>query len=387
MSRRVTGVQPAVLKWARQSQGYTIEDVAARLRRRPEEIAAWETGEKSPTYVQLERLAYKVYKRPLAVFFLPKPPSEPSLKQEFRTLPEFEIDRLSADTRYQLRVARSLQISLQELTEGSNPAKRKIFKDVELSPASGDASIAATLREYLEIPFSTQTSWRSTERALRAWRDAVENVGVFVFKNSFKQRDISGFCLVDPDFPIIYLNNSTAKSRQIFTLFHELTHLLLHQSDIGKADDAYIEYLPPYERNIERFCNAVTAEFLIPSADFVRQIELVSVAREELIEDLAARYSVSRESILRRMLDMKLVSQEYYERKAAQWAQEAEESAGDGGNYFLTQAAYLGENYLSLVFAKYYKGEITAEQTADYLGVRTKSLEGLESVVLGKSHS
>ena len=69
MTEKVTGTQPSVLRWARESQGYSIEEVASRLKRDPSEVAAWETGAESPTYVQLETLAYKIYKRPLAVFF------------------------------------------------------------------------------------------------------------------------------------------------------------------------------------------------------------------------------------------------------------------------------------------------------------------------------
>ena len=46
----------------------------------------------------------------------------------------------------------------------------------------------------------------------------------------FQAEGLFGFCLQDDEFPIIYLNNSAAKSRQIFSLFHELAHLLLRTS-------------------------------------------------------------------------------------------------------------------------------------------------------------
>ncbi len=87
MAEQVTGIQTSVLQWARESQGFSIDEVANRMKRDPAEITAWESGESAPTYVQLETLAYKIYKRPLAVFFLPQPPSEPDPEREFRTLP------------------------------------------------------------------------------------------------------------------------------------------------------------------------------------------------------------------------------------------------------------------------------------------------------------
>jgi len=42
---------------------------------------------------------------------------------------------------------------------------------------------------------------------------------VFVFKDAFRAEDYCGFSLFDPVFPLIYVNNSMPKSRQIFTLF------------------------------------------------------------------------------------------------------------------------------------------------------------------------
>ena len=276
MAIPVAGIQPSVLRWARESQGYSIDDVAQHLKREPAEIEAWEKpGTAAPTYAQLENLAFKLYKRPLAVFSLPGPPPEPSVKKEFRSLPDFELDRLAADTRYPLRVAHAYQISLRELNEGVNPATRKIFKDVRLSDTASVDKAADSIRSYLGITLKAQSAWKTSDEALKFWRNAVEEAGIFVFKHSFKQKSISGFCLVDDEFPVIYLNNSTAKTRQIFSLFHELAHLLLSVNAISKFDRAYVEHLPPKEKRIEQFCNALAAEFLIPSDDFAAQLRLV----------------------------------------------------------------------------------------------------------------
>jgi Zn-dependent peptidase ImmA (M78 family) len=302
MPHPVTGVKGAILRWARETQGISIEDVAAEIGREPDEIESWEAEEGAPTYAQLEKLAYGLYKRPLAVFFLPQPPPEPSLAQEFRTLPDFEIEKLSPDTRYHLRLARSLQISLYELHEGVNPAERKIFNDLDFSEARNVGEAAARLRSYLEISLTAQIALNSNDAALKAWRLKIEECGVYVFKSSLKQRDVSGFSLDDETFPLIYLNNSTPKTRQIFTLFHELTHLLTNVSSITKLDQSYLAQLSQSDRRLEQFCNAVTAECLVPSTDFSIQIEGRAQFGDEFIGSLADRYHVSRETILRRLL-------------------------------------------------------------------------------------
>lgn len=352
MTSPVAGIQPAVLRWARESQGYSVEDVALHLKRDPAEITAWESqdGEAAPTYAQLESLAYGLYKRPLAVFFLPAPPREPSLKQEFRTLPEFELDQLAADTRYQLRMAHAFRLSLRELNEGVNPSARKIFRDLALAATADVRKVALKMREYLGISLAAQASWPSDDEALRNWRNIVEDAGVFVFKHAFRQKGISGFCLADGEFPIIYLNNSTAKTRQIFTLFHELAHVLLNVNAISKFDESYVDHLPQKERRIERFCNALAAEFLIPSDDFSRQIDSLRRIDDESIENLARRYRVSREAVLRRILDRGMVDATYYEAKVKQWAAESGDG-GSGGNYYATQATYLGEKLRTRVKA------------------------------------
>ena len=95
---------------------------------------------------------------------------------------------------------------------------------------------------YKRQPLSEQFKWKKIDKALKNWRNIIEANGIFVFKRSFKQGDISGFCLVDDEFPVIFLNNSTTKSRQIFSIFHELAHILLSTSGITKSTDTYIDY-------------------------------------------------------------------------------------------------------------------------------------------------
>ncbi len=283
MSSPVVGLQPSVLRWARESNGSSIQDVARSLKCESAEISKWEAGISGPTYAQLEYLAYTLYKRPLAVFFLPGPPTEPNIKQEFRYLPDTEIDQLSADTRYQLRLGRFFQLSLRELNDGVNPAQRKIFHDCAIRDTADVRHAASTIRDYLGISLAAQSSWKSNDEGLMVWRNVVEEAGVFVFKRAFKQKTISGFCLADNEFPLIYLNNNTAKARQIFSLFHELAHLLLRVSAISLFDGSYVELLSQDERRLEQYCNALAAEFLIPSDDFSRQLAALRQISDESI--------------------------------------------------------------------------------------------------------
>jgi transcriptional regulator with XRE-family HTH domain len=114
----ISGVQPELLKLARDSANMTTGDVAEKLNKRAEEIEAWENGQGGSTYAQLERLAYDIYKRPLAIFFLPSPPDEPKPRTEFRSLSDADLSSLNRHTVLLIRKGHAFQTALEELYQG-----------------------------------------------------------------------------------------------------------------------------------------------------------------------------------------------------------------------------------------------------------------------------
>jgi len=379
-------VNPDMLRWARETAGLNVDDVVRKLKRKrvtAETVLSWENGEGSPSYPQLERIAYEIYKRPLALFFFPEPPQEETPEQSFRTLPEYAIERLPARIRFLIRKARIMQLNLVELYDNANPASQHIIRDLSFDPRVSSEQMAATVRDYLGVDLARQRRWRNSEEALRAWRDVLEEHGVFVFKDAFKIDSFSGFCLYDEQFPIIYMNNSKPKNRQIFTLFHELAHLLFRTGGIDTPLDDYLDHLEGDSRRIEVLCNRFTGEFLVPRRDFEPRIRGIAIT-DESIQELSDRYHVSREVILRKLLDRKLVEQAVYEEKVRDWAQSAKKSSGAGGDYYRTRGAYLGERYLGTAFSRYYQNRISVEQLADYLGVKAKNVPGMEDLLFPK---
>jgi Zn-dependent peptidase ImmA (M78 family)/transcriptional regulator with XRE-family HTH domain len=386
MAKPLEGVNPVILKWARERSGYTVEDVALALKREIKEVENWELGIDAPTYPQLEKLSYQLYKRPIAVFFFPEPPPESDLVQSFRTLPTFEIENLLPDTRYAIRLGEAMQFTLRDMNDGINPSDRKIFQDIRANPGDNVYSLVKLVRNYLGIELHEQKKWKNNDEALKNWRNIIQDSGVFIFKRSFKQKDISGYCLFDQEFPLIYLNNSTSITRQIFSIFHELSHILFHANGITKQDDSYIGVLIGESREIEILCNKFAAEFLVPSEDFERYIH-INEYNDYTFTNIANLYKVSRELILRKFFDKGLIDQYFYEEKVQQWNEEYEQSrkGGKGGNFYATQATYLGEKFLDLAFGKYYQGRFNVEQLADYLNLKVQHVAGLEPFVLKKA--
>jgi len=384
MANLARGVNPEILRWARVRAGYSIQEIAYAFKKTTDEISQWEDGSSVPTYNQLERLAYTFYKRPLALFFFPSPPEELEPREEFRTLPDFEIDRLQPDTRLAIREAQARQIALRELSDGKNPSERLVFREFSLHPLDSVPEAAFSLRQYLGVSVSEQSRWPNPRTALANWREIIQDVGVFVFKRPFKQKDVSGLCLFDPEFPVIYLSSSTAKTRQIFTLFHELAHILLRASGITKTDDSYITSLSGESRQIEVFTNAFAAEFLVPSQDLENRLDPQQLP-EDIATNLSRFYNVSREVILRKLLERGLVERGFYRSISRQWIEEYEAKSGRGGNYYANQAAYLGDKYMSLAFSRFYEGRLSLQDLADYLNIKARSIEGLERRMLGRA--
>ncbi len=391
-------VNQAVLRWARETLGLSLEDVAQKLNKDVEIIKQWENGEGSPTYAQLEKLAYELYKRPLALFFFPEPPEEEDIKKSFRTLPESELQAIPPKVHYLLRLAKVMQINLKELYDERTPAIHPIIKATPFDK-NNLAQTAQNIRKQLGISIEEQKSWKNETIALGHWRTALEKHGVFVFKESFKANGrgmpdspYSGFCLYDKVFPIVYVNNNMPHTRQIFTLFHELAHLLFEVSGIDKRNDGdYIKLLSGTDKQIEILCNKFAAEFLIPTNDINLHLQSADVLSDFLLSNLATKYCVSREVILRRALDLALINNNSYKERVIKWRHEAEQnkqnSKSGGGSYYNTQKSYLGQTYIEKVFSHYYQKRITRGQAADYLNIKSKNIGKFENLALGNNPS
>ena len=382
MAEYINGINPTIVRWARERSGYTLEDVATSLNRDVETISDWESGEQAPTYVQLEKLADK-YKRPVAMFFFPEPPHETDFVGQL-ALRSSEIEQLDPGIRILLRQARARQLSLMELNMDVNPAETKIFRDLHAQLGDSPTELAQQTRAYLDISIDTQAGWNSAKEALGNWLESVEEKGIFVFKAAFQNDSVDGFCLVHEQFPVIYLNNSRSSVRQIFSLFHELAHLLLGESGITRG-------INPVGEQIEVFCNQFAAEFLVPSGNLETVLDY-PVYNDAAIEELANYYKVSRPVILLKLVDRGIFTFEDYWQKTEQWNEEYEsrlergvgaESPG-GGNYYNTRAVYLGYRFMELAFSKYYHGQCSMEELAEHLNVKAKNLPGLEDCLLRK---
>jgi Zn-dependent peptidase ImmA (M78 family) len=82
-----------------------------------------------------------------------------------------------------------------------------------------------------------------------------------------------GFALSDDVAPFIVINDQDAQAAWSFTLLHELTHLWLGQTGVSGARA---------EQKIERFCNDVAGEVLLP----IEELSGLTIANHEDFESV-----------------------------------------------------------------------------------------------------
>jgi Zn-dependent peptidase ImmA (M78 family) len=372
-----------ILKWARETSGLSIDDVARRLKKSVETIKEWEQGVSSPTYPQLEKLAYELYKRPAAVFFFPSVPQETSPRVEFRTLPEEEVDKMPPEIIKLYRRAKIYQFNLKELDNQNDNNISRLINNYDLSNTTNISDIAESVRDFLKIDINTQKSWKNQDEALEAWRNAFIAYGIYIFKDAFHNDHYSGLSLYDELYPVILLNNSMAKSRQIFSIFHEIAHLLFKAGGVDILQESFYDRLHPDYSIIEQKCNEFAGEFLLPTSIFK---ENYPTFNEKNITELSDIYKVSREVILRKYLNLQLISSNTYKQYSEKWIKEYLNSRKnknkEGGDHYYNRISYLGKHYINLVFSHYYQGKIDIKTLADYLNIKVGNVPTFEGYIL-----
>ena len=367
MNDKMTAINPKILVWAREASGITLAEAEEKFGK--DRLTKWENGIDYPTYSQLRAIG-DFYRKPIAVFFFPQPPILKNIPSSCRTLPDEISSHFSHGIVKLMDKARAMQINLYELNDNINPASIVLTKIPFNSKDIFD--IASQLRELFGADLSFQKRINKKEEAFEYWRDCFYKLGIYVFKDAFRDQTLSGFCIYDSEFPVIYINNSLSASRQIFTLFHEAYHLINGTSGVDLINDTELLHHNFTSKYIEIACNQFAGAFLVPNDDF-QKITYRMTPTDENVVKLASLYCVSSEVILRKFLDNNRITSEYYEEKREEFIREylrlkVEKKGEKRGDYYNTQASYKGKQYMELAFTKYYTKKIDIGPTSQIYG-------------------
>lgn len=382
-------VKPALMRWAREAAGLTAEQAGKKIGVKPARLAEWEEGSLRPTVAQLRKAA-QVYKRPLAVFFLPTPPAQPAPLHDFRRLPAGAPTTLSPELLLEMRRARRRRaVALELLLDLDRPVP-----ELPLRAALDDdpEEIAARARAWLRVSLDEQARWSGDYDALNTWLTVFEVRGILVFQSGeVLLEEMRGFSLNERRLPVIVLNAKDAPRGRVFTLMHEFTHLLLSQGGLCDPLRVRRHARTPDER-VEVFCNRTAGAILVPS-DALLEHPLVAPVRsprewgDSTLQRLADQFAVSREVMLRRLLILGRATDDFYERKREEYlaqyrAVAAQTREREGfAPLFRVVVRDNGREYTRLVLEAFDRERITPADVSDYLGVRLKHLEDIAGAV------
>lgn len=254
-------INPDLLTFSRERFGYDIPAIAGKLRVKEEKWVQWEKGEEKPTTNQLIQFAGYLDRTP-AFFYLNNQPVEEMPFSEFRTINNKMLETGSPKLIRAIREAKRNRMTLIDLYEDQN--KRPVQIPV-LDPSEDIRVQAMKVREWLGMLMDTQKSWRSSSEALTQWKNCIEEKDIYVVQFPFVDVDeCRGFAIAEDIVPIIGINSKDSYNARIFTLIHELVHILFRDS--VRINDSLSEYFNS-GRKLEQTCNRLAAEILVPAEE------------------------------------------------------------------------------------------------------------------------
>ena len=340
-------VKPELIRWARERSGLTESDLTERFPK----FELWQAGEASPTLKQLEAYAKKTL-TPFGYCFLPTPPEEKLPIPDFRTVRDRGVRRPSPNLLESIYAMQRRQDWMREYLVEEGAARLPFVGSVTLESSQKDA--ARRIRETIGMTDGWAREQATWTAALLALRRAAEAAGIIVVINSvvgnsnrrkLDPDEFRGFVLSDPYAPLIFINGADFKSAQMFSLAHELAHVWL-----GRDGVFDLPGLQPAENEVERFCNAVAAELLIPAAE-LQAMWPRAHRTENPFQTVATAFRVSPIVAARRALDLNLIPRaeffaflEDYEadERRREGAKKAKKS---GGDFYLGQEVKIGRRF------------------------------------------
>jgi Zn-dependent peptidase ImmA (M78 family) len=359
-------VKPELLRWARERAMLEPEAFADRFPR----LHAWERGEIRPTLKQLEDFA-KATHAPIGYFFLPAPPAEHLPIPDFRTVAGRHVARPTPDLLDTIHLCQQRQEWYRQFARsiGEPPlaavGSLSVTTDVPRAASLIRHAIGFDLDERRRIP-----TWTD---ALRRFIELADSAGVMVMVSGvvgssnlrkLDPEEFRGFALADALAPLVFLNGSDSKAAQMFTLAHELAHIWLGESAVSDAQPSAIP-----DHRIERWCNQVAAELLVPLDVFQHDYDRNANLRTQT-DRLARRFKVSTLVVLRRMRDTGLNLARFREAYDAEVERLRGIATGSGGNFYLTLGARASKRFARALVVSTLEGRSSFTEAFRLLGFK-----------------
>jgi Zn-dependent peptidase ImmA (M78 family) len=386
-------VNPEILAWARNTAGLTADEAAHALgfkdtrdRSATERLVALETGEEQPSRSVLRRMSEK-YRRALVVFYLAKPPQTGDRGHDFRTIPGATPPQYSPLLDALIRDIRGRQITVRGLMEDTEPQPVDFINSATMNDPT--EVLVPRIQQRLQFSLDEFRQRPNVNSAFAYLREKIEAAGVYVlllgnlgsYQTNISVDVFRGFAIADPIAPFIVVNDQDARPAWSFTALHELAHLWLGATGVSGTS---------LEARIERYCNDVASEILLPTAEInalanLRRADLAQVI--DAITPFAAARKISRAMVAYRLFRADVISKERWdqvgEHLKQEWLaqrrkleQQDNDDAG-GPSYYVVKRHRLGDALLGVIRRSLDEGVITPTKAAQVLGVKPRNVDPL----------
>lgn len=363
MNRVEININPSVLRWAREEAGFDLSEIAEKIDIDTNRYKIWEKEGNNIPLGKLKSIA-NAYKRQLAVFLLPNVPEKITKPKDYRNLSptDSKLSKKALDVIRDVTYFREVAFELQGESYWENRYEwldkvRKEIKDGE--------SYSKYLRELLDVSIEDQLTWKTENLAYRNWRNAVEEkLGILVFQFPLPMEEVQGFCFTDKLPYAIVTNSNQTYTGRIFTIFHELAHILKHQSGMCLYENAT-------ERQKEEWeCNTFAGKFLAPSNYIEKSDEL------DDIKTYASQLNISREVYLRRLREESFISDMKFYKLLGEIKSTYKLIRKKGGfaKPEVKSRATRGETFFNMVLNAMYNNQISYSKASNALSLNISAL-------------
>lgn len=380
-------ITPDILKWARESAKMPIEVAAAKVPVSVDKLSSFESGALQPTISQAQKLAH-IYKRPFALFFLPKIPRDFTPLQDYRKNGSLE---LGTGSTFIIREVQQKQNWISDVYKDNGEQKLPFVGRFSINDNPVD--VAKDILKTLGItPFNY-----ATENPIKEWISKSEREGIFVSRTSFihshlklDSEELQGFAIADEYAPFIFINSDDWDAPQLFTLVHELAHIWIAATGISNDVEPNIVDKDKFHP-VELFCNEVAANALMPQ-DLVRNLDSNTFQNSTTLFRASKKLGISSFALIVRALNLKIINHtEYIELKEQadnayqQFLKKEEEKklkqkkSSGGPDYFLLQVNRNSRLFTHAVLDAFRSGFIEPTQASSLLNVKINKFPQLEA--------
>ena len=355
-------------------------------------LSALESGDEEPTRPTLVKMA-KQYRRPLLAFYLSKPPRKGDRGADFRTLANQPspvenslLDALIRDIQARHNMVRTV------LEEEDEADILPFVGSVRIE--DGLRMVSGALKNLLDVSDDQYRAQPNVESAFHLLRGSAGRAGVFTllkgdlgsYHTALDTEMFRGFAIADEIAPFVVINDKDATAAWSFTLLHELTHILLGQTGIGDS---------AADSDIERFCDNVAGEFLLPETEAqLLDISSAMSFNEKVgrVEEFARERNLSRAMVAYNTYRLGEIEQKEYitlskyfrQRWQKERATQRERARiSDGGpNYYVIRRHRIGNDLIALTRRMMDSGALTTSKAAKILGVKPTQVQRLLDIGL-----